>query len=206
MIDGSILRWWHAVHKSADLCLYSPPLMSRLFFSILLCVVLSSLCFTASLSPRLDHSNRNQCIWKHFIIIYTFASLHTHTRNSKGCHSCWWVRVKNRRQINWICRLIACNLNADFGIFPESGRGWKGERERNTVWSSHQNWISNNSIHIYILISFLFTHLKKKNATNVTERWTTNGNIHLTKWFSECYEKDLSLINVINLNLRSTNT
>lgn len=80
VIDGSILRWWHAVHKSADLCLYSPPLMSRLFFSILLCVVLSSLCFTASLSPRLDHSNRIQCIWKHFIIIYTFASLHTHEK------------------------------------------------------------------------------------------------------------------------------
>lgn len=96
--DGSILRWWHAVHRSVDLCLRSPPLMRGLFFT-----VLSSL--SCSPFPMLHRSLSNSVLFNPHLhlcpfsdstfthIEYSHTHPHTSINNNKQFHCIaadWW--------------------------------------------------------------------------------------------------------------------
>lgn len=152
--DGFILWWWHIVHKWVDLCHCSSTLMRRLYSSVLFC------------SP----SAKDPIVlnfYVHLLLLYEFfpthlhmhcqarqgyARTHTHTHNktalssskkSIALHSCWWMGVKNRREINWIIKNMQMNsfqFKCRFWIFfcsreREGGGGgghrkWRGGRQK----------------------------------------------------------------------------
>lgn len=126
--DGSLLRWWHAVHRSADLCLRFPPLMRGVSSpSPPLCQAFTSLCciyvslFISML--RYDALKFNNNSHLHFCLLrfppLLVFSPHCPTNSSinnnnkpllcmHGVAADWWG-WKNRRQINWIIRSMQMN-------------------------------------------------------------------------------------------------
>lgn len=81
--------------------------------------------------------------------------------NSAAMHNCWWVGVKNRRQINWIIKNMQMNsfqFKCRFWHFSAArGRmsARRGERkiEKREEARTNKNVINSNSIHIYNPIS-----------------------------------------------------
>lgn len=75
--------------------LCSVDLSALLSILIFICLFRFHLCLSlpASLPPSLTHSVESSST----------------TNNSTAMHNCWWVGVKNRRQINWIIKNMQMN-------------------------------------------------------------------------------------------------